>query len=589
MPPKLDAMQFQNRIIKEVLSENREATERICHLANMSNTANTRHQTRAATRSMLAKLYTNMSFFGDNLKKISGFQTLSGQILEKDVLHAWRSFFEPTRALMKLPLGDFVAARMFLYLASAFIYEPAPLYEFCTELDDALLEPLTRIWAASDNCESYDWVFTEYLIEGLSKTGNSAKEKEKWFGFAQVLSLKELTELGGIKGERFYYKDRYDGGGYELYTGPKPRWDCDEDDEDMDGYLWTASGSDGPIRGEIHYRLLRDDGYRHGCRKISVLRRSRQFCFDARQITEATIGKQEHELLNTICLRHGIPSELQLQILSYLEYREPFPYLQKLDIAAAYLPFPTVGERCLSCEGCENDSTLKRTCPQSSLYIWNLALRRFHVFHKNSFRAWALCANIGDCPGHHECDNWAVAKDPEFTLYLDALAAKGNNEFISLDQVGLGPVKQIRLDDWVDSADRWYNLFWRHLAFKDSKDDLVMIGGLGGIRDSMLHGRVLTGAWEGMCPFNNRADDSEAGIETVPAQWALGRNLLAQTGGKRDKGIALVARFMPMVPSKNGSGPYLRTLVGLLKAWPHGADVIDSGYRRRLAMYETMV
>ncbi|KAF4494038.1 hypothetical protein FAGAP_9843 [Fusarium agapanthi] len=230
---------------------------------------------------------------------------------------------------------------------------------------------------------------------------------------------------------------------------------------------------------------------------VFVFRRSCQFCLDAQQIAERNLGNQRQGLLNTILLRHGMPREIHMEISSYLTHREPFPYLKKLDIGAAYAPFPTVSERCLECEHLGKTSAIKRTCPRAGLYIWNLALRRFHCFHKDAFNQWSLCSHGSDCKGHHDCSDhsWAVRRDPpEFTQFIEKEASRGNDEFLSLDQVGLGPAQHIRLNKAEDKIrDKRLDEGW--MIYNEPYRDWIMTGGLGGLVDSMLHGRVLVKAW----------------------------------------------------------------------------------------------
>ncbi|RKK66152.1 hypothetical protein BFJ69_g15665 [Fusarium oxysporum] len=336
----------------------------------------------------------------------------------------------------------------------------ADLYELCTEADDVLLGALRKIWI-------------------------------------------------------------YDKENYKLYTGPKPRWHSEGTGLDPD-WNWKLEGNAKPIMGGIPYTIdLLDDRGDTIDDWVYVFRRSWQFCLDAQQIAEGNLGNQRQELLNTILLRHRIPREIHREILSYLTDREPFPYLKKLDIGAAYTPFPTVGERCLECEHLDETSAIKRTCPQAGLYLWNLALRRFHSFHKNGFNQWSLCSHGSDCKGHHDCNDhsWAVRRDPEFTQFIEKEASRDNDEFLSLDQLGLGPVQRIRLDVAKDRA-RHERLKDGNLIYSEPFRDWHMVGGLGGLVDSMLHGRVLWKAWN--------EGPQEAGTHSEPAKWAVGRNLLAQ-------------------------------------------------------------
>lgn len=336
------------------------------------------------------------------------------------------------------------------------------------------------------------------------------------------------------RGERYYYSeltlegDRQIYAKSKLYTGPKPRWDLEEGTGLNPEWKWRVERNARPIAGDVKYTFQPLATKYWDC---YVFRRSWQFCLDAQQIAEANLGTQRQEHLNDIWLRHRIPREIEKEILSYIPppppHREPFPYLKNLDIGAAYTPFPTVGERCLDCENMDEDSAIRRTCPQASLYIWNLALRCFHSFHKNESNQWSLCSHGSDCNGHHDCSDhsWAVLRDPEFTLFIEKEASRGNDQFISLDQVGLGPVQHIRLNKAEDEI-RAKRLKNGSLIYFETHRDWEMTGGLGDLVDSMLHGGVLTKAWSQ--GYNDDARSHEAGTCRNRSQWALGRSLLAQ-------------------------------------------------------------
>ncbi|KAL9570332.1 hypothetical protein ACKAV7_005538 [Fusarium commune] len=282
---------------------------------------------------------------------------------------------------------------------------------------------------------------------------------------------------------------------------PKPRWHPGEGTGLDPNWNWKLEENAKPITGGIPYTIdLLDDRGDTIDDWVYVFRRSWQFCLDAQQIAEGNL---------------------------------------------AYTPFPTVGERCLECEHQDETSAIKRTCPQSSLYIWNLALRRFHSFHKNGFNQWSLCSHGSDCKGHHDCNDhsWAVRRDPEFTQFIEKEASRDNDEYLSLDQLGLGPVQRIRLDVAEDRAQH-ERLNDGNLIYSEPFRDWHMVGGLGGLVDSMLNGRVLWKAWneghddeedEDEGDDNDDDDESsenegpqEAGTHSEPAKWAVGRNLLAQ-------------------------------------------------------------
>lgn len=473
-----------------------------------------------------------------NMVRLNNYQG-AFMISESMMIDFWMDCISTIEALMNLPHphSSFITARMLLYLGSqihqsvgkATVYSSAEkaetgtadLCKLCIKLDDALLEPLKEIWKTSKDSEDFKWIFVDDRLHGKPFETIISDSDLK---VAQALSPLERARLSKEDGAKFYYRKATDNEEDRLlYKDPMPRWDCGQ--EDTDNFVWTTEGSDGPIRLEIPYAIGReDDDSLHVEKSIPMFRRSKQFCLDARQIFEAKQSKQVRHILDQVYQRHKVPPEVQVEILGYLQHREPFPYLQKLDLSAAYAPFPTVGEPCGYCEGTSGWLPLKRTCPNSSIYIWNLPLRRFHVLHQNEFRSVSLCAYGAECTGHHDTHDreWAVGRDPEFTLFIEQELAKINNEFISLDQAGLGPVRKIRLDTREDDMARQRRLLSHDGIYQDSSDDWQMYGGLGGLIDCMVHGRVLVGAWPRGIHYN------DGGIATKPAQWALGRKLSHQ-------------------------------------------------------------
>ncbi|KAF5599292.1 hypothetical protein FPANT_3575 [Fusarium pseudoanthophilum] len=468
------------------------------------------------------------------------------QIPEKVILDAWHSFFKPIQALRQLPsCGEFVAARLLLftgwafyqetglklsYKEDTFVEETKPLYAFLVDLDDALLESLKKMWDLSQSRERFDWVFTDFIVTDIDEIPE-----------ALALSPQELKDLNGIQGRTHYYLDPDESDDsddsdeseeYIPYTGPTPRWDCGE--QDWDDFEWIRKGSDGAIARWLEFKFENAAGQfiTHG---IHVFRRSRQFCRDARQKSEAHIGRQQHQTFDEVT-HHRLPPEMRNRILEHVEYRDPFPYLEKLDLAEAYVPFPKVGEHCTQCDNTEGESASKQTCPQKAIHVWNLALRRFHTFHRNGCQQWSLCTRH-DCTGHHDDEEeWQVTGEPEFTRYLESLAARGNDEFVSLDQVGLGPMNPIRIDVQADS-DRWDALFRGYGIYRESSEDAKMIGGLGGLKDAMIHGRTLISVWEGDGGGSTSNDDdstssdddddstSNDGARAWDPTWQYGRNL----------------------------------------------------------------
>lgn len=162
-----------------------------------------------------------------------------------------------------------------------------------------------------------------------------------------------------------------------------------------------------------------------------------------------------------------------------------------------------------------------------------MALRRLHTFHKISCETWSLCSHH-DCKGHHDDYSWKVDRDPGFTAYLESQAARGNNGFVSLDQVGFGPMNPIRVGPLEDGI-RHDALFRGKGIYKDSREDILMIGGLGGLKDAMIHGRTLIAGWEGDVRLSNGAsyNGEEEGVTSESTSWwQYGRNLYSEKVAK---------------------------------------------------------
>ncbi|KAF5622982.1 hypothetical protein F52700_10294 [Fusarium sp. NRRL 52700] len=477
---------------------------------------------------ILERIYKNITGYGD-----------ASKCKESDEAYAydtWRGLLNTIKAILELPGTDFVGAKMCLFLGADLtnrrgfrtLYEAqvedhkfaaeqeiAKLSELCRDADDVLLGALRKIWTCSGQTESFYWVFTEHQID--RSYGQLDAD------LAVVLSLEEYKRRL-LKRQQEEEKWHYFYSNRKLFTREEGETALGPDSTSL-RMIENAKPITGLIRTSIN--CLDETGCSEAeiNNSVYVFRRSWQFCLDAQQIAEANLGDQRQELLNTISLRHRIPREIHKEISSYLTDREPFPYLKKLDIGAAYTPFPTTGERCLECEHLDETSAIKRTCPQAGIYVWNLALRRFHCFHKNAFRQWSLCSHGSECKGHHDGSDhsWAVLRDPEFTLFIEKEAARGNDDFISLDQVGLGPVQRIRLDKAEDEI-RYKRLQHEFFLYSETFRDWRAAGGLGGLVDSMLHGRLLVKAWNG----GHHAGPQEPGTFTRSAEWAVGRNLLEQ-------------------------------------------------------------
>ncbi|KAM0547226.1 hypothetical protein ACHAPJ_010488 [Fusarium lateritium] len=231
------------------------------------------------------------------------------------VLDAWQSFLPPIKALALLPFGDFLAARMLLYLGSGLAAQQAldmkfpraraysldvPLNQFNIELDDALLGFLGRMWTKSDNCEEFEWVLSEYDVSHSRKEGRFSDEVQRHHKIVQALTPVELVALGGTQGRRFIFAKKndveYDQGEgiWQPFLGSIPGDHYERmqssvhipDDEELGAAEWVYKmvGTDGPIRDAVYYFIEESGGEESSWNGLDLFPRSLQFVLDARRI-----------------------------------------------------------------------------------------------------------------------------------------------------------------------------------------------------------------------------------------------------------------------------------------------------------------
>ncbi|KAH7177089.1 hypothetical protein EDB81DRAFT_864418 [Dactylonectria macrodidyma] len=452
----------------------------------------------------------------------------------KAIVDAYRCFFEPIHALSQLPNGDFLAARMFLYLASAFVHEKslnlrfseskAPgatafLYGFCVELDDALLDPLKRMWAKGDKCDDFGWVFSDHPVQRFVAREGSEGDGFRHLELAQALSADELTALGGGRGRRWFWSAPGDEKGWKSFSGKLP----EVSDGDKDKVVWKCVGTDGPIREDRIYRTVGKDACEESSKAVEVLPRSRQFIFDARQIAKPLVHKQKVSLLSRTLFRAGVPAEVRDMVWQHMdEPPKESTYLSGLDIAAAYAPFPKPPEHCTECETRRAKGigqSLKYTCPERNIYLWNLGLRLFHVFHQRSRTGWGLCKEGFGCSGHHADDDWQILDCENLLNLLDDINAERSETFTELcdDDGEQIPLRfQTSLNE--DEARRESSG-----PVEDSVREEELMDGIRALLGTMAHKELIT---------STSPESGGSGQIIREAQWAVARNLVDQTKGE---------------------------------------------------------
>ncbi|KAF7562357.1 hypothetical protein G7046_g1765 [Stylonectria norvegica] len=343
-------MESHRKLIKSATASNSSLAEEISQLAESTDSRH--HETpKAVIKELLLRLYESIVLVSEREPHT--------RTTQRRILDGYRTFFAPIHALSKLPGGDFLSARMFLYLASGFANDHALLREFpkgsiqkrtdtiadfCDSLDDALLEPLRRIWAGCDKLEDFDWVFTEFPVQSwtLTESYQSGTEKSRVRKLAQVLSPEDLTAAGFRRGSFLCAaasRTPEDGPDWQPFGGSISH----VEEEDTDQRQRTQVASDGPIRAYFSYFLDGGSGSDKECHQVQILRRSLQFVLDARIISQPSLAVARRRLAGKTLLRTRLPLEIKGQILDYLDEPQWYAFMWQKDLATTYYRLSQMG------------------------------------------------------------------------------------------------------------------------------------------------------------------------------------------------------------------------------------------------------
>ncbi|CAF3578569.1 unnamed protein product [Fusarium graminearum] len=455
------------------------------------------------------------------------------------VFDAWESLLQPIKALTQLPFGDFLTARMLLYLAMGLRAQQAldlkasralslrpdfPLNQIDIAMDDTLVQALGRIWTNSDSSETFDWAFGEYSIGHWRVEDREKDHVKRHYLTAQALTPTELASLDNVGGKRFVFAkknelDDTDDDWWAPFKGSVPGDNYersrsqvhipDDDEVEADEWVYKTVGTDGPIREPINCSIFDEREKRNYCSGLDYFPRSCQFITDARRIGQP-LSTIKGRILAERGLSHaGIPPELRAAIFSYLDRPFRHAYLSKVDIVKAYAPFPNIE----SCSECDQD---KQTCPTKSMYIWNVPLRTFFVFHRTKSNVGVLCKYGTNCQGHHEDNSWKITKEKDFQEYVEKIVKDRCGSTTTLSQVGFAPAADFTLRDREEDEKRSERLFHDRGPIEDSTKEQRFNGGLWGLVASMMHNKVLVGSWQGI---------DESSTCSTAAEWALARCL----------------------------------------------------------------
>lgn len=452
---------------------------------------------------------------------------------DETILAAWRSFFGPINAIAAAePHGYMMAARMTLYLTQAYqnqgqlpevlrcsskSVKPIALRcNFAIALDDLLLSCLTQIWSQSDKRELFRWVYTNYPVktcacfydtncEYFIGAGTSVKDfheqrRKDHIKAACITDPAHLTPENGVQPRRRWTRPQGDTTQYPRH----PDVSCLGYQQSADGermLMWQDIGSDGPIMGSYHYRLIDEDTRETQFRQRASLRRSRQFIMDARKISECNLARDSRRLAQVVMASNSLPVELQVMVFDYLEDVKEPPYLGKLDLGAVYRPFPDISTKCRLCSGLASPTSphgmARATCPLKSLTVWSLPLRAFHTFHQTTDGGWQLCSDI-DCAGHHRDSSWQLQGISIEDHLNKIIQHRSGHTLKTVAEIGLGPLEPAELPSAAEDYARECRLFSGHRQDQDddeSREDRVEAcwGGVAGLVSVMLHNKTLLG------------------------------------------------------------------------------------------------
>ncbi|KAJ4265312.1 hypothetical protein NW762_004597 [Fusarium torreyae] len=540
-------MDKHKNFLQKIADENSSLIAEINQLSALTQTR-PQEEVNAATRQCLLRLFEAIALITQHLGH--------PRTPRAKVLSAWESFLPPIKALALLPFGDFLTARMLLYLGSGLSAQRAldmkfpraraysldvPLNQFNIELDDALLEFLQRMWTKSDSCEEFEWIFSGYDVSHSRKEERFSEEVQRCHKIVQALTPVELVALGGIQGRRFIFAKKNDveydpdEGIWQPFMGSIPgdhyerMWSSvhipDDDELESAEWVYKMVGTDGPIRDAIHYFIEESGGEESRWNGLDLFPRSLQFVLDARRVGQPILALKRRVLADKTLLKAGIPTELRTQILSHLNVPVRHPYLSSLNIVEAYARFPKRdGPSCPRCSGGSASKKETLTCPTKSMYIWNRPLRTFFVFHGSKATTTWLCKYGTECEGHHDDNEWKISRERDLNAYIEDVVKDRCGSTTALSEVGFAPATDYTLNSDEEDRKRRARLYNGYGPLEDSSNELKMNGGLFGLASSMVHGKILIGSWQG-------ADSG--GHSTTDAEWAVARCPADQERAKR--------------------------------------------------------
>lgn len=443
-------------------------------------------------------------------------------------------------------MPHYIAARMLLFLLHAHTHNEALPFDlelskvsrvrvnlqmaFIFALDEALLAHLIAIWDISGRREDFRWAFTHL---GCTKHDGDGDGDDHIIrtdynrAVVRTLSPAELWQVPGMTGRQHWVANPDDPPiykGFPMSTmsafgeGPK--------ESGKAPIVKQTLYSDGPLDSDGQYCLFESD--KEEWLRGPRYRRSRQFIMDVRQFMYPRLVEERQRLAMVASTRGELPAELQVMIgadLGRLESPDVHPYLSHLDLASVYAPFPTTlsddddeKKECDGCGGEEAGSVKQLTCPSKSIYIWNLPLRAFHVFHLTPKGGAIMCKQGIACTGHHPDKTYAITNQEALHANLNQTIKARCGQDATLDSIGLGakehlcPFVRGRRTEEQRAGFKTYGLGWREV-----QSELAMMGGWKSLEDTMPHEEVDK-------PYFDEEDGACNSHSRGPVEWSWSRS-----------------------------------------------------------------
>lgn len=418
---------------------------------------------------------------------------------DRSILQAWHGLLADTEKLSawKGVDGHFIAARMILFISHAFREQfsmPCDMrlnnydrqrvqaqVDLLFAIDEALLIELRALWDRSGRTEYFDWALT-HMDRNLRQDHNRA--------LMTCLTPAELLSVPGLKRATIWIPKKGEPPIFHRFREATASVSGEMDENHNRPLIRQTLYDDGPLRApDMEFSLSSKRDYETIV--APRLARSKQFVLDARVQRYPTVVTQRNAVINKIARKYRLPVELQEMIAGKLEEPHKHPYISHLDLSAAYQPFPSLkGDPKQADETKPDQGELEKAeTGLKTVYVWNYALRTFHVFHEQEGGALGMCKVGFGCHGHHAIDeDWKLDSYETFCIHLLDIVTKqcASAPNIGLSVVGVGAEFDLSGNRRDLHSFPHYGLEWDDI----NNEILFSGGGFADLPESMCAARV---------------------------------------------------------------------------------------------------